>query len=60
MNVMDVIGTNPTLKQNIELPISKIFKNNSQTATMDLRTCIKTRQSCNCHYLKKIVCGWIE
>ena len=38
---MDVIGTNPTLKQNIELPISKIFKNNSQIATMEHQELIK-------------------
>ena len=40
-NVMDVVGTTATLEQNIELAISKIFKNNPQTATMEYQHLIK-------------------
>ena len=34
-NVMNVVETYPTLEQNIELAITKIFKNNPQIGTME-------------------------
>ena len=38
---MQVVGTNPTLEQKIELEIIKIFKNNPQTGTMEHQQLIK-------------------
>ena len=40
-NVMDVVGTNPTLEQNIELAITKIFNLNPQTGTMEHQLIVK-------------------